>query len=117
MKKLARLMAFVMAAVLPVQAFASFECDVKIKSVLVYANGSVNVLHTGRGDYTVICNLNSSWGTVSPTTCGMWTAVVLGAKKRDALVQFYFSGTGSCATLGTYGDAAVPTYVGEISPQ
>lgn len=117
MKKLARLMAFVMAAVLPVQAFAAFECNVKIKAVLVYGDGTVNVLHTGRGDYTVICNLNNTRGVVTPTTCAMWTAVVLGAKKRDALATFYFPGEGSCATLNTYGDAAIPTYIGEPPPQ
>ncbi|MDH0868223.1 hypothetical protein [Mitsuaria sp. GD03876] len=116
MKKLARLMAFVMAAVLPVQSYA-FECNVKINYLLVYAHGDVNVHHTGRNDFTVICNVNNTYQGVSPTTCAMWTALLLGVKKRNAMATFYWGREGSCATLGTYGDAAVPSYIGEIPGQ
>ncbi|OWQ86987.1 hypothetical protein CDN99_20030 [Roseateles aquatilis] len=107
-------MAFVVAAVLPMQAHAAYECNVSIKYVLVYADGGVNVMHSGRNDFTVICNLNTQYGTVSPTTCSMWTALLLGVKKRNALATFYFPGEGNCATLPTYGLAPVPTYIGEI---
>jgi len=46
MKKTARLMAFVMAAVLPVQAYA-FECNVKINYLLVYSHGTSTSITRG----------------------------------------------------------------------
>ncbi|SFR71229.1 hypothetical protein SAMN05428960_0352 [Mitsuaria sp. PDC51] len=54
MRKLARLLALVVAASLPMQSFAAYECNVNLQHVLVYGNGAVNVLHSGRGDYTVV---------------------------------------------------------------
>lgn len=114
MRKLARLLALVVAASLPMQSFAAYECNVNLQYVLVYGNGAVNVLHSGRGDYTVVCNLNESYKGVSPTTCAMWTGLLLGAKKRNAKVTFYYGGEGSCSTLPTYGEAPVPGYIGEI---
>ncbi len=115
MRKLARLMAFVMAAVLPMQSFAAFECDAKVKCLIVYATGDVNLWHSARDNYTVVCNLNVDYKGVSPTTRAMWTAMLQSAKKRDAWVNFYYgSATGSCATLPLYGEAPVPGYLGEI---
>ena len=37
----------------------AFSCSVNIQNVLVYGDGSVNVLHSGRKDYTYICNLKT----------------------------------------------------------
>ena len=112
MKKLTRLMAVVVAAALPMQAYA-FDCDVKINQLLVYQDGTVNVNHTGRNGFTVLCNLNVSYKNVAPTTCAMWTAMLMGVKKRNATVNFYFGGEGSCAALPTYEAAPVPVYIGE----
>jgi hypothetical protein len=115
MKKLARLMAFVMAAVLPMQSFAAFECNAKVQRLIVYATGDVNLWHSARGDYTVVCNLNGTHKGVSSTTCAMWTAMLQSAKKRDVMLNFYYGdATGSCATLPLYGEAPVPSYLGEI---
>ena len=36
---------------------AAFNCTVDVKKVLVYNSGTINVLHSGRNDYTVICNM------------------------------------------------------------
>lgn len=105
-----------MACLLPLQASAAYECNVKIVNVLVYADGLVNILHTGRNDYTVICSLNINWGSVSPTTCAMWTGMVQSIKKKNGLANIYFGGEGSCATMGTYGSAPIPTYIGDITP-
>lgn len=106
-------MAFLFSAVLPMSSFAAYECDVQIIQVLVYSGGNVNVLHTGRGEFTVICNLNSNHGEVSPTTCAMWTAMLQSIKKKGGNAHFYFNGEGSCATMGTYIDAPVPAYIGD----
>ena len=49
--KLARTILLVTAAVgLAVNARADFYCNVTVQGVLPYYEGSVNVLHSGRGD-------------------------------------------------------------------
>lgn len=111
-----RLLALLLIALLPGYSFAAFECNAQVLRVLIYADGAVNILHSGRGDYTVVCNLNSTYGTVSPTTCAMWTAMLQVIKKKNGTAAFYFPGDGACATMATYGSAPVPTYIGDISP-
>lgn len=114
-KKMAAVLC-VMSGLIPMSAQASFECNVKIISVLVYANGAVNVLHTGRGDYTVMCYLDSTVGGVSPTTCALWTAMVQAIKKKNGTATFYFGIDGNCATMATYGASPIPAYVGDVTP-
>lgn len=96
----------------------AFECRVTVRGVLAYSGGAVNVLHSGRNDWTVVCNLDNTYQvgiqSVSPTTCAMWYATLLRAKKNNQLVDFYFYGSqGSCSAIGTYGNAPVPVYIGE----
>lgn len=95
-------------------ASAAFQCNVQLTSVLVYADGSVNVNHTGRGDYTFICNLNSVYKGVPTSTCAAWTALLLQTKKANGILQFYYDTGTSCSTLPTYGNAPVPTYIGPV---
>lgn len=109
-----RIFAFLLAVTFPMSAFATFDCNVNIIQVLVYSNGAVNVLHTGRGEFTVICNLNSNYGEASPTTCAMWTAMLQSIKKKGGSANFYFNGEGSCATMETYHNAPVPVYIGDV---
>jgi len=100
----------------PFHARADYACVVDVRGVLPYAGGMVNVLHSGRGDWTMICSLDQTYtngpASVSPNTCAMWTSLLLRAMKDNQKVEFWFPGTGSCAALGTYGSAAVPTYIG-----
>ena len=94
---------------------AAFTCTVSINGVLAYNNGSVNVLHSGRGDWTVVCALNQPYTqglTVGPETCAVWYATMLRAKNNNQLVTFYFDGSGTCATINTYWAAPVPVYIG-----
>jgi hypothetical protein len=109
---------FVFAAIvgaLSFQAHADFYCSVNVQSVLPYHTGAVNILHSGRNDYTYICNLNTTHTvgiSVEPLTCAMWTALLLQAKKNNTPVTFWYAGNGSCATLPTYSNAPVPVYIG-----
>lgn len=109
-----RWIATILALALPLQAHAAFECNVKIKHVLVYVDGSVNVYHTGRNDYTYICNLNVDRLGASPATCAMWTTMLQHIKKNNYWANIYFNGTGSCATLPVYGDSPAPVYIGNM---
>lgn len=97
-----------------VPAQAAYECTVSVKSLLVYKDGMVNVLHSGRGDYTMICSLNSDYG-VSPTVCANWVALLESIKKRNGQANFYYEGQGSCATLPTYHSTPVPVYIGDVT--
>lgn len=100
-------------------AFADYSCTVTVNGVLAYSEGgALNVLHSGRGDWTVICSLNAPYTnglTVSPTLCASWMVILLRAKKNNQQVQFWFPGTGQCSSIGTYGSSPVPTYVGEVN--
>lgn len=111
-----RKLALIAACTLPAHALAAYECNVRVVNVLVYSDGTVNTLHSGRGDYTIICNLNSNYGAASPTTCAMWTAMLQAIKKKNGTANFYFDGSGSCATMPTYGSAPVPVYIGDVTP-
>jgi hypothetical protein len=98
-------------------AIAAFECSASVSTVLIYKDGSVNVLHSGRGDYTVICNLNSDRLGVAPTTCAMWTSMLLNLKKDAKKAYFYYDDApqyNSCATLPTYGSSPAPVYIGPV---
>ena len=98
------------------EAHAAIECNVSVRRVLLYADGTVNVWHSGREDYTVVCNLQSTYGSVSPSTCTMWTAMLQVIKKKNGIANFYYPGTGTCATLPTYGGAPIPGYIGDVTP-
>ena len=92
-----------------------FACNVDLQNVLLYTDGAVNVMHTGRSDFTYICNLNSERQGVSITTCALWASMLIGAQNEGKKVTFYYNGTASynsCATLPTYGASPAPVYVG-----
>ena len=99
-------------------ARADYSCTVSVLGVLAYNDGSVNVLHSGRGDWTVVCALNRPYTqvlTVGPETCAGWYASMLRAKKNIQRLEFWFSGAGTCATINTYWTAPVPVYIGEVN--
>lgn len=108
--------AFLILLLLPMHAWAAYSCSVKVINVLVYQDGLVNVFHTGRQDYTVICSLSSDRNQVSMATCAMWASMLLAIKKKGGTAMFYFNGDGDCSTIATYGLAPVPVYIGDITP-
>lgn len=93
---------------------ASFHCTVDVQRVLVYATGGINILHTGRDDFTNICNLNSDWKGVKPLTCAMWTSLLQNAQVNEQKVIFYYPDEGSCKELATYSSTPAPVYIGTI---
>ena len=110
------LVALAVALSLPAAAHAAYECSVSVKTVLIYRNGLVNVLHSGRGDYTFVCSLKGTYGGVDPATCAMWAAMLQSIKKKNGVANFYFDGAGSCDTMGTYSNAPAPVYIGDVTP-
>jgi hypothetical protein len=93
---------------------ADFHCTVDVKKVLIYSNGRVNILHSGRNDYTAICNLKTEVNEVSIPICAMWASMLQNIKKAKTQAIFYYAGAGTCATLPTYTNAPVPVYIGDV---
>lgn len=94
----------------------AFECSPTIGGLLIYAEGWVNLNHSARGDWTIICNLKSEWKGVSMQTCALWASTLQDAKNRGKPVSMYFYGnTGdTCETLPTYSGSPPPVYIGRI---
>lgn len=101
---------------LPLDAYAAYSCNVKVINVLIYADGTVNVMHSGRGDYTYICNVSKDYAGISTSTCAMWTGMLLSLKKKDGVAEFYYEGNSTCNMLPTYSSAPTPFYIGDVTP-
>ena len=101
--------------VFSVNVFADYNCEVTINRVLVYGNGDVNILHTGRNDYTFICNTKGTWKGIDTVTCALWVSMLQNIQNNSKRAIFYYSGDGMCSTLSTYGNAPAPTYIGAIN--
>ncbi len=95
-------------------ALGAFDCAVDVNRVLIYADGSVNILHSGRNDYTYICNVKGTWKGIDTVTCALWTSMLQNTQNNANKATFYYGGTGSCETLATYGSTPAPVYIGSI---
>lgn len=94
-----------------------FQCNVTIQSLLIYGDGTVNVRHAGRNDYTHICNLNEPREGVSIATCAMWASMLLSLKQNDASAQFYYVSKpeyDGCEDLPVYSSSPAPVYIGPV---
>ncbi|PKF80342.1 hypothetical protein CW749_07180 [Vibrio sp. vnigr-6D03] len=110
MKKLLLLLSLVVST----NAFAAFNCEVTVNRVLVYGNGSVNILHSGRNDFTYICNTKGTWKGIDTVTCSLWVGMLQNIQNNAKKAIFYYGGQGTCATLPTYGNTPAPVYIGSI---
>lgn len=104
---------FLFAGLLSAQANAAFYCDVSMKNILIYKDGTVNVLHSGVSNYTFLCNMNVERQGVTPTVCAMWTGMLQQIKKKNGTAIFYYEGTSTCAQLPTYDASPAPFYIGD----
>lgn len=110
-----RTIVFLFAIIWSSNLHAAFACDVTVDRLLVYADGSVNVYHSGRNDFTYICNTKGTWKDVDTVTCALWVGMLQGAQNNAKLVRFWYAGEGSCATLPTYSAAPAPVYIGVLN--
>lgn len=95
---------------------AAFNCSVDLNLVLINANGAVNVHHSGRGEYTHICNLTTERQGVGIATCAIWTSMLLNLKNgsKKALFSYDTAVASSCANLPIYEAAPAPVYIGAL---
>lgn len=97
-------------------ALASIGCAGTVKNVLQYANGTINVFTSYRGDYTVMCSVKDHWKGVSPESCKGMLSVLLTAQSTGKRIATYYSGNKyTCANLPTYGHTPGPVYVGIVN--
>lgn len=99
-------------AIAPASADALF-CGGKIHNVLTYADGTVMVLPEFRGDWLVICNMNTERQGISPVTCVSWLASATRAMTSATRgnIGIYYQNVPSCAAVPTYFSAPPPVYV------
>ena len=106
----------VLISMFQIAAFAdpvNFTCQVNVNRVLVYGDGSVNVLTSGRNDYTYICSLKNERQGVNVATCAMWVSILQNVQNQNAQAFFYYSTdkATSCQNLPTYGNSPAPVYI------
>ena len=111
--KMKRIVVLLVLAARPMSALADFSCNTTLNAVLLYQDGSVNILHPARNDYTYVCNLQVPRLGVDTVTCAMWASLLLAAHKDRSQVTFLYPGSGSCATLPIYSNSPAPTYIGK----
>lgn len=92
---------------------AAASCSGTVGTVLLYYDGSVNMLASWRGDYTYVCNIHGGWGGISPEVCLGWYGALVKAQ-ADSLnvIVYYNSGSYTCSNLPTYASAPAPYYLG-----
>jgi uncharacterized protein (DUF39 family) len=105
---------FLMSMLVSYAAQGAYHCNASINKVLLYANGNVNVNHSGRNNYTIICSLKQEYKGVSVATCAMWASLLDDIKKDNGQAIFYYGGEGQCSSLPTYGSAPAPVYIGRV---
>ncbi|GAB6263622.1 hypothetical protein PSSHI_38660 [Photobacterium sp. R1] len=51
---------------------------------------------------------------IDTVTCSLWEGMLQRTQNNNKKAIFYYDGQGSCASLGTYGNAPAPVYIGSI---
>jgi hypothetical protein len=101
-------------ALVSLQSHAVTDCTGTAVKVLLYGDGTVNLQSSWRNDFTVICNINGTFGNISAEVCLSWYATATSAAAHGKQVTVYYAATYTCATLPTYWSAPAPTYFGVI---
>ena len=102
-----------MASVLvPLAAPAATDCHGTVTNALLYGDGSLNVRGSWRGDFTVLCNTNGTFGGIPGEICLSWYATAIKSIETGKSANVYYAATYSCTALPTYWSSPVPTYFG-----
>jgi hypothetical protein len=93
-------------------AFAApLYCSGRVNAVFTETSGLLYVLPTWRGDWMAICNVNSTYGGVTPELCRSWQAMALSALLAQKDTTTYYGDSAlTCATLLTYSQTSAPAY-------
>lgn len=103
----------IVAMALSSTAYATEYCYGKITNVAMYADGTVLIVGTWRGDYTTICSTQGTWGGIPAETCMAWYGAALKARADNTNVVMYYPNTNgaTCSNIPTYGGSPAPGYL------
>lgn len=91
---------------------ANLYCSGTISNIRVDKNGQVWVIGTWRTDsqYTMVCDLDTTWNDLSPGDCKNWYGIMQGAYYTQSPVTFYYgiSGIATCTELATNANSPAP---------
>ena len=87
-------------------------CEGTVEQVYVAANSQVFVQGSWHTNYTMICNLDSTWNGITGEACRAWFAMALTAyqAKSNVVVRYDNLQNTDCATLPTYAGSPAPLY-------
>ncbi len=115
MKQVIFAVALVVTTSFQAHAAGDLWCRGNFTQVYVDKDGNVIVYATFRGDYIMLCNLNSAWKSISTSACaGMFTTALTVYKTNSTAQIVYLAPTvinKTCATIPTYNSAPSPLYV------
>lgn len=96
----------------PAVAQTSLYCVGKVSNMLIFADGSLMVLPSFRGDWVQVCSVTSTWKSIPTEICDGWLTTLTSALLADRFVTInYYSSTTACSQLPTYTNAPSPGYV------
>jgi hypothetical protein len=92
-------------------------CTGTIKSVLIDSAGQVLIKGSWRNDFTMVCSVVSTWGSVTADTCKTWYTLATSARVSQIAMEVYYYNTSyTCSTLPTWGSAPAPSYMRLVDP-
>ena len=96
MKTIARYLCVLMAVLWSLPATANLYCTGKIDKMLVNKSGGVWLAGTWRtdGQYTMICDMDTTWKDVSPGDCERWYVLMHSAYHAESTITLYYAVTG-----------------------
>jgi hypothetical protein len=91
----------------------SMVCSGIIDFVLVSRTGNIEVYSTQLYGNTLgrnICNLNTTWKTVTPETCKVWYSTLLAqlAQAKPTKIYYLTEDAETCPLISTYNNAVAP---------
>jgi hypothetical protein len=90
---------------------ADISCTGTLGGVILYADGTVMISSSWRGDWTSLCNSQNGWAGIDTSTCLAWYGAAVKAAASHIVVATYYSGnTYSCTNLPTYASSISPIY-------
>ena len=84
-------------------AFSSVICEGNVKNVAVKNDGLVRLIATFQSSesHFTICNLESSWNSVSTNVCKYWLSQAQVAYAADKKMKFYYPDGTVCSTISS----------------
>ena len=86
-------------------------CGGTITNYYLDAAGFIYVYGTWRNDYTAVCNVNSSWQSISTEVCKGWQAIIEEAHVTRKSVLLRYLDAPACDALPTYTGAPQLDYI------